>query len=59
MTKPMYKYPDFITDITLEKTDSKRFWLKLVFDESKKETVAVVLKNPSQSQQRDIRQDRL
>lgn len=49
MTKPVYKYPDFITDITLEKTDTKRYWLKLVFDESKKETVVLILKNPSRA----------
>ena len=49
MTKPVYKYPDFITDITLEKTDTKRYWLKLKFDESKKEAIAVILKNPSRA----------
>ena len=49
MTKPVYKYPEFITDITLEKTEGKRYWLKLVFDESKKETISVVLKNPSRA----------
>jgi hypothetical protein len=49
MTKPVYRYPDFIASISLEKTDSKRYWLKLIFDESKKETVAVVLKNPSRA----------
>lgn len=49
MTKPVYKYPDFITDITLEKTDTKRYWLKLVFDDAKNETLVVVLKNPSRA----------
>jgi len=49
MTKPVYKYPDFITDITLKKTDTKRYWLKLVFDKTKKETIAVILKNPSRA----------
>lgn len=49
MTKPVYRYPDFITDITLEKTVDKRYWLKLVFDESKKESIACILKNPSRA----------
>lgn len=49
MTKPVYKYPEFITDITLEKTDTKRYWLKLKFDESKKETITIILKNPSRA----------
>ncbi len=49
MTKPVYKYPEFITNITLEKTNTKRYWLKLEFDESKKEAVGVILKNPSRA----------
>ena len=49
MTKPVYRYPDFITKITLEKTESKRFWLKLEFDESKNESIVVILKNPSRA----------
>jgi len=49
MTKPVYKYPDFITNISLEKTDTKRYWLKLVFDATKNETLVVVLKNPSRA----------
>lgn len=49
MTKPVYKYPDFITNITLEKTDTKRYWLKLVFDESKSDSIVVILKNPSRA----------
>ena len=49
MTKPVYRYPDFITYISLEKTDTKRYWLKLQFDESKNETVTIILKNPSRA----------
>ncbi len=49
MTKPVYKYPSFITDITLEKTDTKRYWLKLEFDQSKKESIVCILKNPSRA----------
>jgi hypothetical protein len=25
MRKPVYKYPDFVIDVELDKTDSKRF----------------------------------
>jgi len=49
MTNPVYRYPDFITNVSLEKIDSKRYWLKLEFDESKKETIVVILKNPSRA----------
>ena len=49
MTKPIYRYPDSITDISLEKTESKRYWLELVFDESKKESIVCILKNPSRA----------
>lgn len=49
MTKPVYRYPDFITSISLEKTDSKRYWLELVYDESKDESLVVILKNPSRA----------
>ena len=49
MKKPVYKYPDFITNIELKKTDNSRFWLKLTIDESKEETIVVILKNPSRA----------
>ena len=49
MTKPVYRYPDYITNISLEKTDTKRYWLKLVFDESKNDSIVVILKNPSRA----------
>jgi hypothetical protein len=32
MRKPVYKYPDFVIDVELDKTDSKRFWLKLIIE---------------------------
>jgi hypothetical protein len=49
MRKPVYKYPDFVIDVELDKTDSKRFWLKLIIDESKTESIIVILKTqPSQ-----------
>jgi hypothetical protein len=49
MKKPVYKYPDFITEIKLNKTDTKRYWLKLTIDKSKTETIVVILKNPSRA----------
>jgi hypothetical protein len=49
MRKPVYKYPDFVIDVELDKTDSKRFWLKLIIDDSKTESIIVILKNPSRA----------
>jgi hypothetical protein len=49
MRKPVYKYPDFVIDVELDKTDSKRFWLKLIIDESKTESIIFILKNPSRA----------
>lgn len=49
MKKPVYRYPDFVKKIELDKTHNKRFWLKLLIDESKTESIAVVLKNPSRA----------
>jgi len=49
MKKPVYKYPDFVQNIELEKTDEKRFWLKLYIDASKSESIVVILKNPSRA----------
>lgn len=51
MTKPIYKYPSFVKKVELEKTDIKRFWLELVIDESKDESIVVILKNPSRANQ--------
>jgi hypothetical protein len=49
MKKSVYKYPDFVQKVELEITDDKRFWLKLTFDKSKKESIVVILKNPSRA----------
>lgn len=51
MKKPVYIYPDFVKKIELDKTDNKRFWLKLLIDDSKTESIVVVLKNPSRANQ--------
>lgn len=47
--KPLYKYPDFVKNIELEKTAVKRFWLELSIDKSKDESIVVILKNPSRA----------
>jgi len=49
MKTPVYKYPDFVQNVELEKTDDKRFWLKLTIDETKKNSIVVILKNPSRA----------
>ena len=49
MRKSLFKYPDFIIDVELNKTDSKRFWLKLIIDESKTESNVVIVKNPGRA----------
>lgn len=49
MKEPVYKYPGFVQNVELEKTVDKRFWLKLTIDETKKESIVVVLKNPSRA----------
>jgi hypothetical protein len=48
MRKPVYKYPDFVIDVELDKTDSKRFWLRLIIDESKTESIIVILKTQAE-----------
>lgn len=49
MKKPVYKYPSFVKKVELDKTDNKRFWLKLLIDQSKTESIIVILKNPSRA----------
>lgn len=49
MSKPTYHYPYFVEVVTLQNTDSKRYWLKLKFDNHKKEGIIVILKNPSRA----------
>lgn len=49
MSKPVYHYPEFVQDVQLKKTDSKRYWLKLIIDDSKAEGITIILKNPSRA----------
>ncbi|HPS57632.1 MAG TPA: DUF1643 domain-containing protein [Spirochaetota bacterium] len=51
MKKPVYNHPDFV----IKKADkriveqNKRLWLTLTIDETKKESIIVILKNPSRA----------
>jgi hypothetical protein len=49
MTKPVYRYPPFVFGIEAEITDTKRYWLKLKIDHTKKDNIIVILKNPSRA----------
>ncbi|MFX0557042.1 DUF1643 domain-containing protein [Maribacter sp. CXY002] len=49
MRKPIYKYPDFVQEVTLKRTDGKRYWLTLKIDDTKTDGIAVILKNPSRA----------
>lgn len=49
MTKPVYRYPTFVVGIEAEITQTKRYWLKLEFDNTKTDNVVVILKNPSRA----------
>ncbi len=51
MTKPVYRHPDFVTkteDKRIEK-ENKRLWLSLNIDNSLKESLLVIMKNPSRA----------
>tara|TARA_R110002094_G_scaffold162626_1_gene147370 strand:+ start:283 stop:741 length:459 start_codon:yes stop_codon:yes gene_type:complete len=47
--KPVYRYPEFVTNISLDKSGGKRYWLNLKIEKTKKETIIVILKNPSKA----------
>tara|TARA_R110002033_G_scaffold148633_1_gene185724 strand:- start:95 stop:655 length:561 start_codon:yes stop_codon:yes gene_type:complete len=49
MKKPIYKYPDFVTKVDLKCVAGKRYWLNLKIDDTKKERIIVILKNPSRA----------
>ena len=49
MTKPVYRYPEFVNSITLNATKDKRYWLRLGIDKNKEEDIVVILKNPSRA----------
>jgi len=51
MTKPIYKHPVFVTqtdDMRIEK-GNKRLWLSLNIDSNLKDSLLVILKNPSRA----------
>jgi hypothetical protein len=51
MIKPVYKHPDFVikTDDKLIEKKNKRLWLSLQIDSNAKESLVVILKNPSRA----------
>jgi hypothetical protein len=55
MSKPVYKHPDFVikTDDKRIEKENKRLWLSLHIDRDLKDSLVVILKNPSRAT-RDI-----
>ena len=51
MKKPVYHYPEFVSNVTLCATKEKRYWLNMEIDSSKKKGIVVILKNPSRAKQ--------
>ena len=49
MRKPVYRHPEFVIKTEAERTEDKRYWLKLIIDNSKNESIIVILKNPSRA----------
>ncbi len=49
MRKPVYHHPNFVIKTEAKRTKTKRYWLKLIIDKNKKESIVVILKNPSRA----------
>lgn len=51
MNKPVYKHPDFVikTDDKRIEKENKRLWLSLNIDNNLKDSLVVILKNPSRA----------
>ena len=51
MAKPVYKHPPFViaTSDKRIKSENKRLWLSITTDKNLKDTVLVILKNPSRA----------
>ena len=49
--KPVYKHPEFVTRTEAKRIEeeNKRLWLTLTIEENLKESVVVILKNPSRA----------
>lgn len=49
--KPTYKHPNFVLDTSDKRIESenKRLWLSLLIDKNAKESLLVILKNPSRA----------
>ncbi len=49
MRKPVYHHPDFVTEVDMKGDNEKRYWLKLTFDPGERNSIIVILKNPSRA----------
>ncbi len=51
MAPKIHKYPSFVISKIrdTDKDESKRYWLNIVIDETKTESITVILKNPSKA----------
>ena len=51
MSKPVYRHPVFVTNASAKQIESenKRLWLSLTIDENLKDSIIVILKNPSRA----------
>lgn len=48
--KPVYLHPEFVVrPVTLKRTEDKRYWLRMRFENGGKNSVMVILKNPSRA----------
>lgn len=49
MRKPAYEYPEFVSEVILKKDGEKRYWLTVRINSKNKESIIVILKNPSRA----------
>lgn len=47
--KPVYYYPEYVSKITYDSIDKKRYWLNVEIDTNKTESIIIILKNPSRA----------
>lgn len=47
--KPVYNHSIFVSKLTYDCVDTKRYWLNIEIDKNKTESIVVILKNPSRA----------
>lgn len=47
--KPVYHYPEYVSKVTYDSIDNKRYWLNVEIDKNKLESILIILKNPSRA----------